>query len=104
MTCVIAMLIAFLTLTPASQASTGTFFGADKLYHFVAFAALMLPCGVLPRRMCLIILLAALVFGGAIELVQPVVGRTASMVDFLADCAGAASGLIFARAAVKKLN
>ena len=102
MTCVIAVLIAFLTLTPSSEASTGTFLGADKLYHFVAFAALMLPCGLLPRRKCLPVFVAALLFGGGIELIQPLVGRTASVIDFLADGAGAASGLIFARTMVKK--
>jgi len=36
---------------------------------------------------------AALVFGAAIELVQPFVGRSAELVDFVADIVGVACGL-----------
>ena len=103
-TCVIAALIAYLTLTPIPHAPVNTLIGLDKLYHFMAFAALMLPSGVLPWRQRLATLIAAILFGGGIEIAQPFVERTASIGDFFADCSGAVSGLLFARVMMKNLD
>ena len=100
-TCAIAALIAYLTLTPHPHTSVDRFFAIDKLYHFVAFAALMLPSGALSVRKWAAALLAASLYGGGIELVQPFFGRSASVLDFVADCAGAVCGLVVARAVVE---
>jgi VanZ family protein len=90
-TLAVAVLTLALTLTPGNyqvQAPVGT----DKLYHFVAFFALVLPVAVTePRRWLLAVCLAA-AFGGAIEVIQPHVGRQAEWGDFFANAAGAMAG------------
>ncbi|MFD2739604.1 VanZ family protein [Sulfitobacter aestuarii] len=92
----LAAVIGYLTLIP-SDLSQGVP-GSDKLYHFLAFAALTLPCAALYPRALLMILPGALLYGGVIELIQPSVGRSAEWMDFLADMlgtsVGAALGLI----------
>jgi VanZ family protein len=85
--------IAYLTLTPPRpEASDGLL--SDKAYHVIAFAALILLGTLLYLRSLIWLILAALVFGAAIELVQPLVGRSAEIADFVADVVGVACGLI----------
>ena len=71
--------------------------GTDKLYHFIAFATLVFPCSLLFARTLIWVLPAALLFGGAIELIQPYVGRGGELADLVADAlsvfVGAAHGL-----------
>ena len=62
--------------------------GTDKLYHFIAFTALVFPCALLFARTLNWVLPAALLFGGAIELIQPYVGRGGELADFVADALG----------------
>ena len=75
--------------------------GGDKLHHLMGFAALMLPVTSLYPRWTLPMLALALGFGGAIELIQPYVGRSRELADWGADSAGAvlgtALGLMLAR-------
>lgn len=67
----------------------------DKAMHFVAFGLILWAIGVLWRRLPrLVAALAALILGGAIELVQGQVGRDASWGDLLADALGIAAALI----------
>ena len=85
--------IAYLTLTPARpEASAGLL--SDKAYHVIAFASLIFPGTLLYLRSLIWLIPAALVFGAAIELVQPLVGRSAEVADFVADIVGVACGLI----------
>jgi VanZ family protein len=85
--------IAYLTLTPPRpEASDGLL--SDKAYHVIAFAALIFPGTLLYLRSLIWLISAALVFGAAIELVQPLVGRSAEIADFVADVVGVACGLI----------
>ncbi|MDF0601559.1 VanZ family protein [Psychromarinibacter sp. C21-152] len=65
---------------------------ADKLYHFLGFAVLALPCAALFRRALLWVVLVAVAQAGLIELVQPHIGRDAEWFDFWADLAGIAVG------------
>jgi VanZ family protein len=60
----------------------------------IAFAALILPGTLLYLRSLIWLIPAALVFGAAIERVQPLVGRSAEIEDFMADVVGVACGLI----------
>ena len=92
-TTILAAVIAYLTLTPPQPL---TFDGllSDKAYHVIAFAALVFPGAFLYQRSLIWLIPAALVFGAAIELVQPLVGRSAEMADFVADVVGVACGLI----------
>ena len=92
-TALIAAAIAYLTLTPPRlEALDGLL--SDKAYHVIAFAALIFPGTFLYLRSLIWLIPAALVFGAAIELVQPLVGRSAEMADFVADSVGVACGLI----------
>ena len=92
-TALLAAVIAYLTLTPPRpEASDGLL--SDKAYHVIAFAALILPGALLYLRSLIWLIPAALVFGAAIERVQPYVGRSAEIADFAADGVGLACGLI----------
>ncbi|WP_426027076.1 VanZ family protein [Brevundimonas sp. TWP2-3-4b2] len=61
----------------------------DKAAHFVAFGLILWSIGVLFRRLPrTLAALAALVVGGAVEIIQGLVGRDASWGDLLADGLG----------------
>lgn len=66
----------------------------DKILHFTAFTALVLPCAIFLARNLVWIVPLAVMFGGAIELLQSGFGREASWADFLADGCGVAFGTI----------
>lgn len=91
-TTIFTAVIAYLTLTPP-RLETSDGFLSDKAYHVIAFAALVFPGALLYVRSLIWLIPAALVFGAAIELVQPFVGRSAELADFLADGVGVACGL-----------
>ena len=93
----IAVLIAVLTLMPAEGLPPAP--GNDKLHHFTAFAALVLPVVATRPRAVLWIVPAAVLFGGAIELIQPHVGRHGEWADQLANTLGALTGAALGRAA-----
>ncbi len=95
MTSGIASVIAVLTLAspgqlpPAPQIS-------DKVYHALAFAALVAPTVLMwPKRLVAISALA-LLYGGVIEMIQPAFGRQAELGDLLANCAGVALAWVLA--------
>jgi VanZ family protein len=74
----------------------------------IAFAALILPGTLLYLRSLIWLIPAALAFGAAIELVRPLVGRSAEVTDFMADVVGVACGLalglIVRMSRIKSLN
>ena len=81
-----------LTPTPPTPDLMGPL--SDKLYHVMAFAGLVFPTALLYARSLVCILPLAALFGGAIELVQPYMGRAAEVADALADLAGLALGTV----------
>ena len=91
-TLLLAAAMAVATLMPL-PAGTGLP-GSDKTHHILGFALLALPmASVRPRAMLwLAPLLAA--YGGAIEIVQPFVGRGRELADWLADLAGVGLGTL----------
>ena len=93
-TAVFGAVIAFLTLTPSPPEVGAEELLSDKAYHVIAFAALVFPCALLYARSLIWVVPAALLFGGAIELIQPYVGREAEVADFLADAVGLSFGLV----------
>lgn len=95
--------IAYLTLSPAATADIGISF-ADKIYHTLAFSALILPCASLYPRSLIWALPAAVTFGGCIELIQPFVGRDGDWWDFLADILGVGIGLLASLPVAKLLR
>jgi VanZ family protein len=75
---------------------------ADKIAHLAAFAALaflfattwQLSAGHLMTRHLVWSWIVIAIYGGFEEITQPLVGRVASVVDWLADVTGAALGLV----------
>ena len=92
LTLMIAALILWGTLSPPGPPGPGLPL-SDKQMHALAFALLVLPLGWQNIRHTVWLFPEALALGGAIELVQPMVGRGAEWADFLADALGIATGL-----------
>ncbi len=65
----------------------------DKLYHMMAFAALVIPAALFDRGAVRWLVIGGLILGAAIEVIQPSVGRDADVMDFLADATGLFLGL-----------
>ncbi|GAB4270003.1 MAG: hypothetical protein Kow0013_21960 [Pararhodobacter sp.] len=91
----LALVIASLTLTPL-PGGISVPGGIDKVYHFVAFTALIFPLILTDSRRWFWAVPAAILYGGAIELIQPTVGRTAELLDFGADITGVLAGAALA--------
>ena len=91
LTATLAVVIALLTLLPLATPPLASG-GGDKVYHFIAFAGLMLPVATLRPRALLWLIPAALLFGAGIEIVQPFLNRGRELADFLADGAGILAG------------
>ena len=94
----LAATIAALTLMPQASMPVGPQ-GVDKLYHMVAFAALIFPTAMLWPKSCLRFGCLAILYGGLIEAIQPIFGRSADMSDFWADGLGVAMGIFLGLAA-----
>lgn len=92
-TLAIAVLIGILTLTPTPHLPRGDFHW-DKLAHLVAFLVLVLPTAALWPRVAAWVGVLAVLYGGAIEVIQPFTGRSAEFADLLADGIGVALGFI----------
>ncbi|MGR3316587.1 VanZ family protein [Roseovarius indicus] len=91
---VVTVVIAWLTLSPwATDARPLKFGQADKIWHILAFATWGALMALSWSRPFWQMLLAAGMFGGGIELIQPFVGRDAEMADLGVDMLGAGLGL-----------
>lgn len=92
---VLAAILAFAMLLPvpprAPQAP-----GLDKLVNFLAFAALIFPVILTDSRRWYWAVPLAIAYGGAIELIQPSVGRGAEWLDWGADITGVLAGAALA--------
>lgn len=95
LTAALALVIVALTLSPREVIPDGDFPHIDKLWHALAFAALVLPSAALNPRAIRWVVPVSLSLGLALEVIQPSVGRLTSILDFLADAAGVALGLLF---------
>lgn len=91
----IAIAVGTLTLTPVPSASL-MMGGIDKVYHALAFAALIFPLIVTDSRRWFWAVPLVIAYGGAIELIQPTVGRSAEWLDFGADITGVLAGAALA--------
>ena len=91
-TIIIAFAIGLATLTPVEKLPTVS--GSDKVYHLISFAILTLPIAIIRPRAIWIILSLSIAFGGAIELLQPLVNRNCEMADLFADAYGAVLGIL----------
>ena len=95
-TVVIAILIGLATLTPVEKLPAVS--GSDKLYHLISFAILTLPIAVIRPKVVWVIFILSVVYGGAIEMLQPLVDRNCELADFLADASGALLGMALSKA------
>ena len=86
----LAVLIAVLALIPMPNTGPP---GSDKAHHALAFAALAFPLSAVGYRPVALVLLGAIAYGGLIEVLQPLVGRSAEWADFHADILGAIFGV-----------
>lgn len=68
---------------------------ADKLYHAIAFSALLFPTAGLRPRWIWKVAVASLAYGALIEVIQPQFGRQAEWADLLADAIGVVIGVLF---------
>ncbi len=106
LTAAIALMIGWGTLTPPGAAGPALPL-SDKQLHALGFGLLVLPLSLVRPATIRWLAPLALAYGGAIELIQPAVGRSAEWADFLADGIGIAlgvtPGLIRARLAQARL-
>ena len=93
---VVLSLIALAVITGGSlvpRESGGDVGSADKVLHLVAYAVAILPLTQHKTQTRLIFAIGVLIWSGAIELVQPFVGRSASLLDLASNAAGLLLGL-----------
>lgn len=91
----LAVLLCFLTLSSRVPQVGPPF--SDKVQHFIGFGFLALPLSLAYPRRAWAVVAAVAAFGGAIELIQPYVGRASEWADLLADTLGASTAAILAR-------
>lgn len=89
--------ISYLSLTPLPEPLVLA--GSDKLQHLIAYSALAFLAVVSRKttKATVIMLIAVIVYGGLIELIQPYVNRSGDFIDFLANIGGAILGGLLAR-------
>jgi VanZ family protein len=90
-TLIILAAISVASLSPVN--SGGDPGSADKTMHVFAYALAILPLATVSSRPRLGIALGVLIWSGAIELLQTLVGRSASFSDLMANAAGVFLGL-----------
>lgn len=93
-TLLLAGIIAWATLTPNPPTPELNTPLSDKAYHVVAFAGLVFPTALLYARSLGWVLPLCMLFGFAIELIQPYTGREAEVADALADVVGLGVGTV----------
>jgi len=102
LTVVIAFVIGLATLTPVEKLTVVS--GSDKLYHLLSFAILTFTIAMVRPKAVRWLLILNLIFGGAIELLQPFLSRSCEFADFLADACGATLGIMVSRVLVRALR
>ena len=95
-TIIIAVVIGMATLTPVEELPAVS--GSDKLYHLISFAILTLPIAVIRPKAGWVMFILSVGYGGAIEVLQPLVDRNCEPADFLADAFGAVLGMALSKA------
>lgn len=96
-----AITLVLATHYPKPEQLLGRYGYADKLLHFVAYfllavfvATAVWAAGRWSWRTAVAVAIALAVFGAIDEITQPYFSRTADVLDWAADCAGIAVGLV----------
>lgn len=87
LTALVALLIAALALGQVGHPPIAVP-GSDKLHHALAFWALVLPAALLRWPRVGLVAVLAFLYGGLIEGLQPLFGRTRDLLDLLANGLG----------------
>jgi VanZ family protein len=95
LTVLLAAAVAYIMLMPPSP-QMRRLGHLDKLFHFLAFFVLVLPLSMAltAQRFLGVLVLGAIAYGIAIEITQPVFGRSAEIGDVVANSLGAISGSV----------
>jgi VanZ family protein len=105
---VVLLAVIGLSLNPRPEAILGRLSLYDKAGHFAAYVVLsFFAMRSIGRRGALPLVLAVAActaLGGLIELIQPLVGRTMELGDFLVDLGGSAIGAVIAAAIAVALS
>jgi VanZ family protein len=100
--------LAVIVISLAPVKTLPTFELSDKVNHAIAYAFLAATgCfgfGAFSSRAQLVIVVSLSLFGGLIEVLQPLSGRSASVADTLANQIGIALGWLVARKAASLLR
>ncbi|AHG04696.1 antibiotic resistance protein VanZ [Halobacterium sp. DL1] len=93
----VGLVVVAASLVPGSTGAASALpANADKLLHAGGYAALSFSVAAAMRartvRTLAVVVLAVAALGGAVELVQPAVGRTLSLLDAAANLVGASVG------------
>ena len=99
-TIIIAFVIGLATLTPVETLPNVS--GSDKLYHLISFAILTLPIAIIRPNAMWIILSLSIAYGGAIEVLQPLVNRNCELADLIADACGSMLGILAGKLLLSK--
>jgi hypothetical protein len=90
LTMLVLAAITVLSLTPLAHLPDAP--GSDKAHHLIAYAALSLPIAARGGRRWMLLLPFFILWGGAIELIQPYANRYGEWLDFAANSTGVAIG------------
>jgi VanZ family protein len=97
---VLSLAVLSLSLIPRPETVLGKLSAYDKLGHFIAYVALgFFAMRAVDRRgpiPFVLTITGCTLFGGIIEIVQPLVGRRMELADFLVDLAGSMVGATLA--------
>jgi VanZ family protein len=103
---VLSLAVLSLSLIPRPETVLGSLSAYDKLGHFIAYVALgFFAMRAVDRRGLLpfaLVIAGCTMFGGIIEIVQPLVGRRMELADFLVDLAGSMVGAALAILLMRK--
>ncbi|MBA6297507.1 VanZ family protein [Colwellia sp. MB02u-9] len=94
-TIVILVLITVASLYPAQHLPSVP--GSDKIHHFIAYCALMLPTALRWPKYWLAFALLFITWSGLIELIQPHVNRYGEWLDLAANTGGVILAIIIAQ-------
>ncbi|QDP00804.1 VanZ family protein [Thalassotalea sp. PS06] len=92
LTLILLTIILLLSLYPLQALPTVP--GTDKTHHFLAYFALVMPMALRKPSYWPVVVLAFVLIGGGIELLQPFVNRYGEWLDLTANTSGVICGFI----------
>lgn len=84
----LGVIVTFALLAPVPDTPANEFPGLDKAVHFTMFFLTALPALTVAPRAWGWVAILVVVYGGMIEIVQPIFGRGRELADFIANSFG----------------